>query len=77
MIPGVGRSPREGNSPVLLPGESHGWRSLLGYSPQGRKELDTTKRLHSLTQRQNSNSLAAAAAAIKQSQGLLVPSQGL
>ena len=27
---------------VFLPGESHGRRSLVGYSPQGRKELDTT-----------------------------------
>ena len=25
-------------TPVLLPGESHGLRSLVGYSPQGRKE---------------------------------------
>ena len=33
-------------TPVLLPGESHGGRSLVGYSPQGRKELDTTERLH-------------------------------
>ena len=23
-------------TPVLLPGESHGWRSLVGYSPWGR-----------------------------------------
>ena len=30
-------------TPVLLPGESHGWRSLAGYSPWGRKELDMTK----------------------------------
>ena len=29
-------------TPVFLPGESHGWRSLVGYSPQGRKESDTT-----------------------------------
>ena len=29
-------------TPVLLPGESHGWRILVGYSPQGRKESDTT-----------------------------------
>ena len=35
---------------VLLPGESHGGRSLEGYSPRGRKESDTTERLHSLTQ---------------------------
>ena len=33
-------------TPVLLPGKSHGWRSLVGYSPWGRKELDTTERLH-------------------------------
>ena len=28
---------------VFLPGESHGQRSLVGYSPQGRKESDTTE----------------------------------
>ena len=27
----------------------HGQRSLVGYSPRGRKESDTTERLHSLT----------------------------
>ena len=32
--------------PVFLPGESHGQRSLVGYSPLGCKELDTTERLH-------------------------------
>ena len=26
-------------TPVFLPGESHGHRSLVGYSPQGHKEL--------------------------------------
>ena len=30
-------------TPVFLPGESHGQRSLAGYSPQGRKESDMTK----------------------------------
>ena len=30
---------------VLLPGKSHGWRSLLGCSPWGREESDTTERL--------------------------------
>ena len=30
-------------SPVFLPGESHGQRSLAGYSPWGRKESDTTE----------------------------------
>ena len=32
-------------TPVLLPGESHGQRSLSGYSPRGCKESDTTERL--------------------------------
>ena len=34
------------HTPVLLPGKSHGWRSLVGCSPWGRSELDTTERLH-------------------------------
>ena len=29
-------------APVFLPGESHGRKSLVGYSPWGRKESDTT-----------------------------------
>ena len=33
-------------SPVLLPGKSHGRRSLVGCSPWGREELDTTDQLH-------------------------------
>ena len=33
-------------TPVLLPGESHGRRSLVGCSPWGRWELDETERLH-------------------------------
>ena len=33
-------------TPVLLPGRSHGRRSLVGYSPWGHEELDTTERLH-------------------------------
>ena len=36
-------------TPVLLPGESHRQRSLVGYSPWGRKELDTTERFTSLS----------------------------
>ena len=31
---------------VLLPGESHGWRSLVGCSPWGRWESDTTEQFH-------------------------------
>ena len=33
-------------TPVLLPRKSHGLRSLVGYSPWGRKESDTTEGLH-------------------------------
>ena len=31
---------------VLLPGKSHGWRSLVGCSPWGREESDRTEWLH-------------------------------
>ena len=30
-------------TPVLLPGKPHEWRSLVGYSPWGHKELGTTE----------------------------------
>ena len=33
-------------TPVLLSGKSHGRRSLVGCSPWGRQESDTTERLH-------------------------------
>ena len=33
-------------TPVFLPGESHGGRSLVDYSPWGPKESDTTERLY-------------------------------
>ena len=36
-------------TPVLMPGKSHGQRSLVGCSPWGRKELDTTERLSDFT----------------------------
>ena len=45
-IPGAGRSPWRKAwqpTPVFLPGESHGQRSLVGYSPWGCKESDTTE----------------------------------
>ena len=46
LIPGSRRSPGDGNgTPVFLPGKSHGQRSLVGYSTQGRKKLDMTERL--------------------------------
>ena len=45
-VPGLGRSPGEGNGnpfQLFLPGKSHGQRSLVGYSPQGLKESDSTE----------------------------------
>ena len=38
------------STPVLLPGKSHGQRSLVDYSPWGRKESDTTVISHSHVQ---------------------------
>ena len=48
-IPGLGRSPGEGNGNPLQYScleKSYGWRSLVGYSPWGHKELDMTLELH-------------------------------
>jgi len=45
-IPGLGRFPWKKSwqpTPVFLPGESHGQRSLAGYSPKGYKESDLTE----------------------------------
>ena len=39
--------------PVFLPGESHGQRRLVGYSPWGLKELDTTEATQQLSTRVN------------------------
>ena len=44
--PWVGKIPcsrKRKHALVLLPGESHGQRSLVGHSPRGRKESDMTK----------------------------------
>ena len=41
LIPGLGRFPGGGQekpTPVFLPGESHGQRSLADYGPKGHKE---------------------------------------
>ena len=53
-IPGLGRSPWRRAwqpTPVFLLGESHGQRSLEGYSPWGLKEWDTTERFTHITTR--------------------------
>ena len=49
LIPGSGTFPWRRKwqpTPVLLPRKFHGWRSLVGYSPWGCKESDTTEWLH-------------------------------
>ena len=57
-------------APVFLPGELHGQWSLVGYSPWGPRESDTTEQLTHT--RPNNNSLA-----IKQRQGSVVSPRGL
>ena len=45
-VPGLGRSPGEGNGTPLHYScleKSHRWRNLVGYSPWGRKESDTAE----------------------------------
>ena len=49
-------------TPVFLPGKSHGRRSLVGYSPWGREDSDSTEWLHfhfslSFTGEENGNPL--------------------
>ena len=47
--PYVGKVPwrrKQQPTPVFLPGEFHGERSLAGYSPQGHRELDMTEYAH-------------------------------
>ena len=36
-------------TPVFFPGESHGQRSMVGYSPWGHKESDTTEQMNTHT----------------------------
>ena len=48
LIPGLGRSPGGGHGSPLHYScleNPHGQRSLVGYSPWGRKESDTTEQL--------------------------------
>ena len=53
MIPGLGRSPRKGNGYPLQYSclENSGQRSPMGYSPWGRKGLDTTEETNTLYNR--------------------------
>ena len=38
-------------TPVFLPGESQGQRSLAGYSPWGHKESDTTEEIEHISEK--------------------------
>ena len=58
LIPGSGRFPWRRKwqaTPVLLPGKSHGQRSLADYNPRGLKESNMTDRLsmHPYTEKFN------------------------
>ena len=58
LIPGLGRSLGGGHGnplQVFLSGESHGQRSLAGYSPQGHKESSTTEVTTDITHTSSSN----------------------
>ena len=62
LIPGLGRSPGEGNGIPLQYScleNPHGWRSLVGNSPPGRKELDMIERFHFHFQRWTTDSQQA------------------
>ena len=43
-------------TPVFLPREAHGQRSLVVYSPRGHKELDTAEQLHFKKEKKNDKS---------------------
>ena len=55
-------------TPVFLPGKSHRQRSLVAYSPRGRKELDMTEQFHSLSLTQEPGGLQAHGVAKSQTQ---------
>ena len=49
LIPELGRSPWSRNwqpTPVIVPEKFHGQKSLVGYSPWDRKELNMTEHIH-------------------------------
>ena len=57
-IPGARKifwSKKRQPTPVLLPGKFHGQRRLVGYSPQGCKELDMTEHTHACMQASRKN----------------------
>ena len=59
-----------------MPGKSHGQRSLVGYSPRGRKGSDTTERLHFTSLSLVVTNRGYSAVAVWRLQGLLVAEHG-
>ena len=59
--------------PAFLPRKPHGRRSLIGYSPWDRKELDTTEQLHFLS---FPGSLAGKESACNAGDPTLIPESG-
>ena len=57
-------------APVFLPGESHGQRSLEGYSPWGHKESDTSERTCTGTEQENRFQREACPASMAQTWGV-------
>ena len=71
--PGSGRSPEENSNPLQYSClDSHGQRSLVGYSPRGHKESDTPVQLST----QNSTAAAAAAKSLQSCLTLCDPTDG-
>ena len=78
-IPGSGRSLGGGrtwqSTPIFLPGEFQGQRSLAGYSPRGHRESDTTEQLTHTHNRKKplipGNGLETFSPAFSSAQGLL------
>ena len=65
-------------TPVFLPGESHGQRSLMGYSQQGRKESDTTEvTQHVRSQLRHAGSLVGTCKLLLAACGIQFPDQEL
>ena len=53
LIPGLGRSPGEGNGhSSILAGKSSGQRSLVGHNPWSYKESDTTEYARTIVMQQ-------------------------
>ena len=61
--PWIGKTPELGRkwqlAPIFLPEKPHRQRSLVGYSPWGRKESDMTEHTHTHTQNEASTKITS------------------